>query len=107
MTSEAFTQIVGAVFTIIGVIIALYIVPAIRTTIGEKNFATIVELIGIAVKSADQLFDISEYEAKKEYVENYILDAIDKHFNVKLTKEELDVLIEGEVQRLHHLNGIK
>lgn len=107
MTSEMFIELVGAVFTIATILITACLIPAIKSVISEKDLSTIVEIVEIAVKSADQLIDDAEYEKKKQYVENYVLDWIDKHINVKITKAELDAIIEGEVQRIHHLNGVR
>ncbi len=107
MTNSEFLMIVSSIFTIIGILVTVYFVPYIKATIGEKNFNTILGIVEIAVKSADQLFASNEYKEKKDYVMRYVLDMIDSHFHIRLTENELNGLIEGEVQRLHHLNGTR
>lgn len=106
MTSEMFIQLMGAVFTIIAVLICAYLVPAIKSVMSEKDMETLLSIIEVAVRSADQLFTKEEWQEKKDYVKQYVIDFVAQHLNIKLTPEQIDSLIEGLVNDLHE-NGVR
>lgn len=106
MTSDAFIRIVGAVITVLITLIAIYIIPAIKSAMSEKDLETIIEVISIAVRCADQVIPKEEYERKKAFVKQYVINFCSQHFNVKLTEEQIDTLIEGAVNEIHQ-NGVR
>jgi len=106
MTSEAFLTIVGAVITVIAVLISVYIIPLVKSVVSEKDMQVILNIVKIAVLSADQIYTREEFAEKKAYVMKYIIDFVDEHFNVRLTEDEIDALVEGQVNLLHE-NGVR
>lgn len=106
MTNELFLKIVSAVLSIIVALITAYVIPAIKSKISNRDLETILWIIETAVKCADQIFTKEQWQEKKAYVLQYVIDMADKYIHIKLTPEELDALIEGVVNDLHE-NGVR
>lgn len=89
MDGQFFVEITTAVIAILGAIITYVVVPYFRT----KNALVWVE---VAVSAAEQIFSEPKMgEQKKDYVLQFL-----KRKGVKLTKEQLEVLIEAAVREL-------
>lgn len=91
------TEILEAVVYLIVALLSLFVVPAIKNKVGAQNMATFLKWVDIAVAAAEQLYDATQGEAKKEYVLGYLAT---KGFNVN--EAELDLAVEAAVHRLHH-----
>ena len=106
MTNDLFIKIVGAVITIVISLVSAYVLPAIKSNIAEKDMQTIIHMIEVAVRCADQIYTAEEWRQKKAYVKAFIVELVDKNLHIKLTEQDIDNLIEGIVNEIHH-NGIK
>lgn len=106
MTNDLFIKIVSAILSIIIALITAYVIPAIKSKISSQDLETILWIIETAVKCADQIFTKEQWQQKKTYVMQYVIDMADKYIHIKLTPEELDALIEGVVNELHE-NGVR
>ena len=78
-----------------------YVIPWIKTKISAQDMETIVFWVRFAVRCADQLFTPEQWEEKKDYVLNYIIDMAGR-IGLKLTEKDINVLIESAVNEIHH-----
>ena len=75
-----------------------FIIKLINTHLTKEKQAKLEFWIKAAVKAAEMLYEESgQGELKKEFVLNFVRDAILKNFNLKITEEQLDLLIEAIV----------
>ena len=106
MNKDVFVPIVGAILTILATMISAYVIPYIKQKITAEDMTTIRHYIEIAVRCADQIYTKEQWQEKKQYVFEYICKVVDEKLHIKLTPEDIDVLIEGFVNDLHN-NGVK
>ena len=66
-----------------------------------NNYEQLLTYIEYAVRSAEQLYKITESKEKKRYVYNYILEkSID--LNLDLNPDDIDLLVEGTVNEVKY-----
>ena len=93
------TQIILAILTFIGALIARYVIPWLRDKLDDRKIALLVSAINTGVYAAEQLYNSDQGQEKKQYVidylkdQGYILDADD----ITL---EINALIESAVKEL-------
>lgn len=90
------TPYILAILVLIFGIITVYIIPILKTNTTKKQREDIMAIVRIAVMAAEQLFDSEDGEAKRKYVETYLLT---KGYHINLA--EIDMLLESEVLKLH------
>lgn len=91
------TDILEAVVYLIVALLSVFVIPAIKNAVGAQNMATFLKWVDIAVAAAEQLYESTQGEAKKNYVLNYLTL---KGFDVN--EAELNLAVEAAVNRLHH-----
>lgn len=101
MDTNVFMTIALAIISIAGALVSAYLIPWIKNNISAKDMETIVFWVRFAVRCADQLFTPEEWEKKKQYVLGYVIDMAAK-LGIKLTEEDINVLIEAAVNEIHH-----
>ena len=101
MDTNVFMTIALAIISIAGAVVSAYLIPWIKNNISAKDMETIVFWVRFAVRCADQLFTPEEWEKKKEYVMQYIIDKV-AELGIKITEEDINVLIESAVNSIHH-----
>lgn len=101
MDTNVFMTIALAIISIAGALVSAYLIPWIKNNISAKDMETIVFWVRFAVRCADQLFTPEEWEKKKQYVLAYVIDMAAK-LGIKLTEEDINVLIEAAVNEIHH-----
>ena len=101
MNTQTFMTIALAIISIAGALVSAYLIPWIKNNISAKDMETIVFWVRFAVRCADQLFTPEQWEQKKQYVTQYIIDKV-AELGLKLTEEDINVLIESAVNALHH-----
>lgn len=106
MTTEAFIKIAGSVLTILVTLISVYLVPAIKANMTKKDMNTLMYYVQIAVRCADQIYTKEQWQEKKEYVFSYICKVVEQYLHIKLTEQDINILIEGVVNDIHD-NGVK
>lgn len=107
MDTNVFMTIALAIISIAGALVSAYLIPWIKNNISAKDMETIVFWVRFAVRCADQLFTPEDWEQKKQYVLAYIIDMAAK-LGIKLSEEDINVLIEAAVNEIHHggeING--
>ena len=91
------TPLIKALITATVVTISILVIPWLKGKVGAQNLDRFLVWVDIAVRAAEQIYDATEGELKKQYVLNYLttqgfyVDAID-----------LDLAIEAAVNKLHH-----
>ena len=91
------TEIIMALIGLLGAIITGVLIPYIRSRTTKEQRENIYTIVQLAVKAAEQIyFKPGQGEKKKEYVVNYLSAK-----GIKLTVEDLDVLIEAAVKELN------
>ena len=89
------------VVAILILIFLLIVKPYIQSKIGMNNYEQLLTYIEYAVRSAEQLYKITESKEKKRYVYNYILEkSID--LNLDLNPDDIDLLVEGTVNEVKY-----
>ena len=90
------TPILNAVIALAAALITAFLIPWIRKKIGAENMDDFLQWVEIAVAAAEQLYESTDGEKKKEYVVDFLED---KGF--KFNMEELENAIEAAVLHLH------
>jgi LL-H family phage holin len=80
--------------TLIAMIIAIYVIPLLKQSIAKIQDEKLQEFIKFAVYAAQQT--IQDNFNKKQYVVSQVTQWLASH-NIKITEEQLDLLIEGAV----------
>ena len=101
MDTKVFMTIAMAIISIAGTLITAYVIPWIKANISEKDFNKIIKWSRLAVRCADQIFTPEQWEQKKEYVMQYIIDKCNK-LGLKLSEVDINTLIEAMVNQIHH-----
>lgn len=107
MDTNVFMTIALAIISIAGALVSAYLIPWIKNNISSKDMETIIFWVRFAVRCADQLFTPEQWQEKKKYVMAYVIDMVAK-LGIKLTEEDINVLIEAAVNEIHHggqING--
>ena len=78
MDTKVFMTIAMAIISIAGALVSAYVIPWIKSNVSAKDLETITFWVRFAVRCADQLFTPKEWEKKKEYVMQYIIDKCNK-----------------------------
>lgn len=90
------TQIILAVITLIGGIIARYLIPWIKGKLNDQKTEALNSVIRIAVFAAEQLYKSEQGQQKKQYV----LDLL-KANGYDINSSLVDAAIEAQVKELH------
>lgn len=97
MNTELLMQIVLGLITIMGTILTSLIVPYIKNKTSKEQRESAMFWVEIAVKAAEQIFSEPKTgEEKKAYVIGFLEKA-----GIKITDDELDILIEAAVKELN------
>lgn len=93
------TQIILAIITLIGGLIARYVIPWLRGRLNDRKMELLIELVNIGVYAAEQLFNSEQGKEKKQYV----IDLLKEH-GYEIDEENiamsLNALIESAVKEL-------
>lgn len=90
------TPIIQAVIALCAVLITTFVIPWVKSKVGEQNTDNMLAWVTIAVQAAEQLYTSTDGAAKKEYVLNFLEE---KGFEVDT--DEIDLAIESAVLSLH------
>ncbi len=95
--NDMIVKIALAVLSIASALITGVLIPYLRTKISKEKREKYYEIVMVAVKAAEQIFQKHKTgAAKKEYVLKKL-----EELGVKLSKEELNMLIESAVKELN------
>lgn len=105
--SEIMAEITQAVIIICAVILVKYLVPWIKSRIEATQYARVVDMVGDAVKAAEQsLQGAGRGREKKQTVVKFISRFVEFH-GFRVDETEIDRLIESAVYAIHLAEGNK
>ena len=89
------TQIILAVITLIGGLVARYVIPWLKNKLDDRQYDVFTGLVRVGVYAAEQIFTSAQWKEKKQYV----LDLLRENgYTVDTTA--VDALIEATVKEL-------
>ena len=89
------TQIILAIITLIGGLIARYVIPWLKDRLDERKYNVFLGLVKTGVFAADQLFNSDQGKEKKQYVVDLL-----KENGYTVNTVSIDALIEATVKEL-------
>lgn len=89
------TQIILAVITLIGGLVARYVIPWIKGKLDERQYDVFNGLVRVGVYAAEMLYNSDQGKEKKQYV----LDLL-KDNGYEVDSMAVDALIEATVKEL-------
>lgn len=99
MTPELLTKLVEAMCTLLGILITAYVIPWLKSKVGEQKYVALVDFASKCVRAADQYYEPEQWSAKKAYVTDLVLNYATK-IGIGLDKNDIDAVIEGLVNAL-------
>lgn len=97
MSPEMITELTKAIVTVVIIILSAYVVPWVKSRIGEDKYNTIIEFAEIVVRSAEKMFQPEEWAQKKAYAVNMLENKV-KELGLNINEKEINAIIEGAVQ---------
>lgn len=91
-----YTKIIGAVITLAVALITTFLIPWLKEKKGTEKLVKWQKYVDIAVQAAEQLYDVTQGEAKKAYVLKYLSDK-----GITFDVETVENMIESAVLLLH------
>ena len=95
-------QIATLVISLIGVILSGLIVPWLRMKIGKEKISQVQMWVNVAVAAAEQIFSAPQQGPSKKV---YVIEFLESK-GIKITEQELNVLIEAAVFELNKAREI-
>lgn len=87
-------EILQGIIAVVTVVITAFVVPLLKAKLGAEKFDKIREWIKAAVQAADQLYKGEEDAGKQKFI--YVKTFL-RRLDIKLTDEEIKILIESAV----------
>ena len=101
MMNEWTFNILKVVIAVCSALITVYLIPYIKTLKEDKRYASLVEMVEVAVRAAEQTFkEPGEGKMKKAEVLTFVTDWLNKQ-GIAVSDDELDRLIECAVYQMH------
>lgn len=94
------TQIILAFITLIGGLIARYVIPWIKSKLDDRQYDVFATLVRVGVFAAEQLFSTEQWKEKKQYVVDLL-----KENGYEVDSTAVDALIEATVRELRIEQG--
>lgn len=90
------TPIINALILLIAAILSVYVIPLIKAHVKRKDLDILEKWVTVGVGAAEQLFDKSEWEKKREYVFEFMRE------HGYVIDETVINTLENAVLKLHH-----
>lgn len=98
--NEITFDILKIVVSVCAALITVYVIPYIKTLKEDKRYASLVAMVEVAVKAAEQTFKQSgQGAAKKEEVMIFVRDWMERQ-GIAIELNQLDQLIEAAVYQM-------
>ena len=91
-----YTELIKSIATVLAIVVSMFVIPWIKKHVDAATLQKILTYVEIFVAAAEQIFDSTEWEEKKQYVLQRL-----EEMNFKIDAEALDAFIEAEVLKLH------
>lgn len=92
-------QLATLVVSVAAAAVARYVIPWIQSNINAHTLAEIQYWVEASVFCAQQLFDKTDGQKKKEAVEMFLREVLEQK-EIHITESQLDTLIEAAVKQL-------
>lgn len=100
MAHEVAVIITEALIALLVFALTKYLIPWLKNHTSNELIAFITTWVAEAVKAAEQTHGANEGKIKKEEVLVFVNQVLEAH-NIEISAEELDILIESAVKKLH------
>lgn len=107
MTTELFIKLALSIISLVSVLITAFIIPMVKEHVSAEKLDKLSYYVTVAVRCAEQIYTPEQWKDKKQFVYNYITDMAANYLHVKLTDNDIDIIIEGVVNEIKHNNDIK
>ena len=98
-------QIILALIPILGTIVTYFIVPWIKANVDNEKLALYEEWAVLAVRCAEMIFtEKGMGKDKKAYVVDFLNSKFNKN-GIKISEEQINVLIEAALEKAEFLNA--
>lgn len=94
--NELTFNILKVVISICAVLVTVYGIPYLKTLKEDKRYDSLVQIIEIAVRAAEQVLKTESGTMKKAEVMKFVREWLDRQ-GIKITDGELDQLVEAAV----------
>lgn len=105
MNSELFVQIVVVLIMLVGVIVSSYVIPFIQSKTQGTELEKLYVYAKKAVEWANQTIPQEEWKRKKVEVMTLVIAYMDEHLKIKLSVEQIDVIVEALVNEAKKIIG--
>lgn len=102
--SEITLEAVKLIVMFLALIITRYLIPWLKASVDTNKMSQIVTIVESGVQMAQQVYKNESGQKKKEIVLEYVNKML-KSKGLKISEEELDVLIEAFVKQLKIAEG--
>lgn len=102
MNGELLVKIVLALISICGALVTAYVIPFIKSKISSTELNKLFEYAKIAVRCAEQIYTVEQWQEKKEYVMNYVINIMNEKLHIDLSYDQIDTIVEGIVNEVKH-----
>lgn len=102
MNGELLVKIVLAIISICGALVTAYVIPFIKSKISSTELNKLFEYVKIAVRCAEQIYTVEQWQEKKEYVMNYVMNIMNEKLHIELSYDQIDTIVEGIVNEVKH-----
>lgn len=93
--------ILKLVISVCAALITAYVIPYIKTLRNDKRYASLLDMVEIAVRAAEQSLKNETGEFKKSEVLAYVCHWLETN-GIRVEMEQLDKLIECAVYQMNH-----
>lgn len=97
-------KILIAFFALIITAVSSYVMQYLRSKLNDNELEMLKKFIKIAVECANQIYPPEEWKTKKRYVLTEVEKFLGDRLKIKLTAEQIDLLIEGIVNEVKYAN---
>lgn len=102
MNGELLVKIVLAIISICGALVTAYVIPFIKSKISSTELNKLFEYVKIAVRCAEQIYTVEQWQEKKGYVMNYVMNIMNEKLHIDLSYDQIDTIVEGIVNEVKH-----
>lgn len=97
--NEVTFEILKIVVIICSCLISVYLIPYLDTLKKDKKYGQVIEIIEVAVKSAEQVIGSGQGSLKKAEVVKFVSEWLTRN-GIKIMEDQIDQLIECAVYKM-------
>ena len=97
--SDITLTILKIVISVCAALITVYLIPYLRTLRNDKRYASLIDMVEVAVRAAEQTIGSGKGELKKSEVLSYAVKWMNEH-GIEIEHDQLNQLIECAVYQM-------